>query len=384
MPGPLHDVVIVELAAIGPAPFAGMMLADMGADVIRIDRLPDGSRTPRSAAGDVVNRGRRSISIDLKEPRGVEATLRLVERADVLIEGFRPGVAEALGLGPDPCLALNPGLVYGRMTGWGQSGPLSHAAGHDLNYIALTGALHAIGPSDRPPPPPLNLIGDYGGGGMMLALGVIAALFEKQHSGLGQVVDVAMVDGVATLMAAIYGLYGNAAWEDRREANLLDGAAPFYACYECADGRYVSVAAIEPQFYRLFLDRCGMTDHAFADQWNRKKWPDMRKRLAELFRSRDRDAWCALLEGSDACFAPVLSMSEAPEHPHCRERSVFVRAGGTLQPAPAPRFARTRSTLPPAAPTLGRDTTAILRSLRYSDAEIAALADARIVHRHED
>lgn len=384
MPGPLSDVVVVELAGIGPAPFAGMMLADMGADVIRIDRLPTGSHASRSPAGDVVGRGRRSISIDLKAPRGVETALRLVEHADVLIEGYRPGVAEALGLGPETCRARNPGLVYGRMTGWGQDGPLSRVAGHDLNYIALTGALHAIGPSDRPPPPPLNLVGDYGGGGMLLALGVIAALFEKQRSGLGQVVDAAMIDGVAVLMSAIYGLHGKDAWEDRREANLLDGAAPFYGCYECADGRYVSIAAIEPQFYRLLLDRCGIVDPAFDDQWDRRNWPEMRERLATMFRSRDRDAWCALLGGTDACFAPVLSMSEAPEHPHCRDRSVFVRRDGMVQPAPAPRFERTPSRLSAAAPAIGRDTAAILQALRYSDAEISRLVEEKIVHRHDD
>jgi alpha-methylacyl-CoA racemase len=384
MSGPLHGVTVIELAGIGPGPFAGMMLADMGAEVIRIDRMPPpggGSALEALMRNDsVVDRGRRSIALNMKDPRAVETVLRLVDKADILIEGFRPGVTEKLGVGPKDCLARNPKLVYGRMTGWGQTGPLAQAAGHDLNYIALSGAVHAMGPADRPPAVPLNLVGDYGGGGMLLALGVVAALYEAQRSGQGQVVDAAITDGAAVLMAAQYGLQAKGFWHEERASNFLDGSAHFYGNYLCADGRYLSVGAIEPQFYRLLLEKCGITDAHFARQWERAEWPALREKLAALFLQKSRDAWCELLEGSDACVAPVLSMAEAPAHPHNRARGTFVAQGGAVQPAPAPRFDRTPSKLPPAAPAIGRDSRDILRSLGRSDAEIDALVAAGVVH----
>ncbi len=385
MSGPLKGVTVVELAGIGPGPFAGMMLADMGAEVIRVDRLPPtgpGSATDALMRNDsVVDRGRRSIALDLKDPRGVEIVLQLVARADILIEGFRPGVTEKLGLGPEACTARNPKLVYGRMTGWGQTGPLAHAAGHDLNYIAISGALYAMGPKDRPPAPPLNLVGDYGGGGMLLALGVVAALFEAQRSGRGQVVDAAMSDGAAVLMAAQYGMAAKGFWRDERESNLLDGSAPFYGCYECSDGDFVSIGPIEPQFYRLLLQKCGIDDPHFAGQWERAEWPALKAKLAAMFKTRSRDAWCTLLEGSDACFAPVLSMGEAPQHAHNAARATFVESNGAMQPAPAPRFGRTPSVLPPPAPAIGADGVDLLRAVGRSEAEIDALIEARVVHR---
>jgi alpha-methylacyl-CoA racemase len=305
--------------------------------------------------------------------------LALVARADILIEGFRPGVTERLGLGPEACHARNPRLVYGRMTGWGQHGPLAQAAGHDLNYIALSGALHAIGPKDRPPPPPLNLIGDYGGGGMLLALGVVAALFEARQSGQGQVVDAAMTDGAALLMAPLYGMLAKGSWRDERESNFLDGAAPFYGSFECADAKYVAIGPIEPQFYRELLDKCAVDDPQFAQQWERSEWPALKTKLAALFKTRTRDAWCALLEGSDACFAPVLSMREAPLHAHNVARATFVESAGVTQPAPAPRFARTPSALPPVAPPIGAHSRELLRGLGHGDAQIDELLRSGVV-----
>lgn len=287
--GPLNGLTIIELASIGPSPFACMVLADMGAQVVRVDRAPSAAKDFLSKAMNSdghVNRGRRSLALNLKDPRAVQIVLRLVEKADVLVEGFRPGVAEALGLGPEACADRNPRLVYARMTGWGQTGPLAKSAGHDLNYIALSGALHAMGGKDAPPPPPLNLVGDYGGGGMLLALGVVAAVFDAQRSGRGQVVDAAMVDGAAQLMAPIYDMMAKGVWRDQRETNMLDGAAPFYACYECADGRFVSIGSIEPQFYRLLLERCGIDDPAFAAQWNVSQWPELKGKLAAIFRKK--------------------------------------------------------------------------------------------------
>lgn len=387
MAGPLSGVTVVELAGLGPAPFAGMIMADMGADVVRIDRIPAGKASGFDEFKQGVNpidRGRRSLAVNLKDPRGVATVLDLVAKADALIEGFRPGVTEKLGLGPVECLARNPRLVYGRMTGWGQTGPLAQAAGHDINYIALTGALHAVGHKDRPPPPPLNLIGDYGGGGMLLALGVIAALFEAGRSGRGQVVDAAMTDGSALLMTLIYGWARSGHWRDERESNLLDGAAPFYGTYECADGKYVAVGAIEADFYRLLLDRLGIDDPLFADQWATAAWPDQKARLAELFRTRTRAEWCRLLEGTDACFAPVLDLAEAPNHPHNAARGTFAAAHGMVQPAPAPRFARTPSELPAPGPRLGQHSVAILRGLGCSAADIADLLAAGVIHQAPD
>lgn len=380
MPGPLSHLTVIELAGIGPGPFACMLLADMGARVIRIDRAP----APRRGGLDdlmrndsVVDRGRQSLSLNMKDPRAVETVLRLVERADVLIEGYRPGVTEKLGLGPDACHARNPGLVYGRMTGWGQTGPLAHTAGHDINYIALTGALHAIGPAAQPLPP-LNLAGDYGGGGMLLAMGVLAAHAQAVQTGMGQVVDAAMTHGAALLMAAQYGLMAKGFWQDARASNFLDGAAHFYGTYACQDGKHVSVGAIEPQFYAQLLGLCGVTDPDFEHQWQQGEWAALRAKLAQVFLTRTRAQWCEVLEGSDACFAPVLSMNEAPEHPHNVARGTFVRPDGVLQPAPAPRFGRTPSALPPKAPGTGEHTVALLEGAGYSPAEIQTLVDAGV------
>lgn len=383
MSGPLQGVTVIELAGIGPGPFAGMMLADMGADVIRVDRIPStggGSALEALMRNDsVVDRGRRSIALNMKDPRAVETVLQLVSTADVLIEGFRPGVTEKLGVGPKECMARNPKLIYGRMTGWGQTGPLAQAAGHDLNYISLSGAVHAMGPVDRVPAVPLNLVGDYGGGGMLLALGVVAALYEAQRSGQGQVVDAAITDGAAVLMAALYGLKAKGFWREERESNFLDGSAHFYGNYRCADGRYLSVGAIEPQFYRLLLEKCGVNDPHFAQQWERAEWPALKKKLSGLFLRKGRDEWCEVLEGSDACVAPVLSMSEAPAHPHNRARGIFVEQDGVVQPAPAPRFDRTPSALPSAAPVIGCDSASILRKLDLSETEIKALIASGVV-----
>ena len=384
MPGPLSHVTVIELAGIGPGPFACMMLADLGATVVRVDRLPG----PPSTGGledlmrndSIVDRGRRSVSVNMKDPRGVEAVLQLVAGADILVEGFRPGVAEKLGVGPQACQARNPRLVYGRMTGWGQTGPLAQAAGHDINYIALSGALHAMGEADRPPTPPLNLVGDYGGGGMLLVVGVLAALAEAQRSGQGQVVDAAMTDGAALLMAAQYGLMAKGFWQDRRQSNFLDGAAHFYGVYACADGRHVSIGAIEPQFYARLLALCGVDDPQFAHQWAQAEWPALRRKLETVMRQRTRDEWCALLEGSDACFAPVLSMAEAPLHPQNQARGTFVASRGITQPAPAPRFDRTPSELPPPAPRVGADTQELLSRAGLAPETLRALQEAGVIH----
>lgn len=380
MPGPLSHLTVIELAGIGPGPFACMLLADMGARIIRVDRAPTPSRgglDDLMRNDGVVDRGRQSLSLNMKDPRAVAAVLRLVESADVLIEGFRPGVAEKLGLGPEPCHARNPRLVYGRMTGWGQTGPLSHTAGHDINYIALTGALHAIGPAAQPLPP-LNLAGDYGGGGMLLALGVLAAHAQAMRTGTGQVVDAAMTDGAALLMAAQYGLMAKGFWQDARASNFLDGAAHFYGTYACRDGKHVSIGAIEPQFYRQLLELCGITDPHFEQQWSQGEWPALRQKLEQVFLTRTRAQWCELLEGTDACFAPVLSMSEAADHPHNAARGTFVRQDGVLQPAPAPRFDRTPSALPAPAPRTGEHTAALLADAGYSPVEIDGLVDAGV------
>jgi alpha-methylacyl-CoA racemase len=364
MSGPLHGVRIVEIAGIGPGPFCGMMLADMGADVIRVDR-PAGraAGTGQPPSADVLTRGRRSIAVDLKTEEGVEVVLALAERADGLIEGFRPGVAERLGIGPEPCHARNSRLVYGRMTGWGQTGSCAPMAGHDINYIALAGALWPIGRRDEPPVPPLNLIGDFGGGGMLLAFGMVCALFEAQRSGRGQVVDAAMVDGAAVLTAMIHGFRAAGDWVDERQSNLIDGGAHFYGVYETADGGYVSIGSIEPQFYAELVRLVGIDAEDLPPQNDRAAWPAMRERLAEVFRTRTRDEWCRLLDGTDVCFAPVLSMDEAPHHPHNAGRRTFVEVAGVMQPAPAPRFSRTPGAVhrPPVHP--GHDTAEILEDL---------------------
>jgi alpha-methylacyl-CoA racemase len=334
-----------------------MLLSDMGADVVRIDR----KGATEGGAWQVVNRGRRSVGLDLKLEQDRGTALALIAKADALIEGFRPGVMERLGLGPDPCLARNPRLVYGRMTGWGQSGPLAHAAGHDLNYIALTGALHAMGRKGEAPAPPLNLVGDYGGGALYLALGVCAALLEAQRSGQGQVVDAAMTDGAASLAAMFWGMRAIGVWSDERDANLLDGGAHFYDTYETKDGRFVSIGAIEPQFYALLLDKAGLSDdQAFHAQMDRSQWPALSERLAAVIKTKTREEWCALMEGTDVCFAPVLSWDEAPHHPHNVARETFVEVAGVTQPNVAPRFSRTPSAIQSPPPKTGADTEAVL------------------------
>ena len=362
MSGPLTGVRVIELAGIGPGPFCAMMLADQGADVLRIDRPGPGARG-RGAKYDVLGRGRRSLALDLKQPEAVELVLDLVEKAEVLLEGFRPGVTERLGLGPETCLERNPRLVYGRMTGWGQEGTIAHSAGHDINYIALSGALHPIGRAGEGPVPPLNLVGDFGGGAMMLAYGVLCALLEARGSGRGQVVDAAMTDGSALLMALIYGMHASGVWSANRGENLLDGAAPFYDTYRCSDGKWIAVGSIEPQFYALLLEKTGLdSDQEMREhQMDRERWPAMKQRLAEVFASRSRDEWCQAMEGSDVCFAPVLDFEEALRHPHNVARQTFVDIAGAPQPAPAPRFSRTPGSVrrpPPTAGEGGREALA--------------------------
>jgi alpha-methylacyl-CoA racemase len=375
--GPLAGVRIVELAGIGPAPFGAMLLSDLGADVLRIDRTADsGLGIPLDPAFEVLNRGRRSVAIDLKHPRGPETVLRLVEVADALLEGFRPGVAERLGIGPGPCLERNPRLVYGRMTGWGQDGPLAHTAGHDINYIALSGALHAIGRDGGAPVPPLNLVGDFGGGGMVLALGVTAALFEARESGKGQVVDAAMVEGAASLMAMMYGFFAGGQWRDERGGNIIDTGAPYYDTYETADGRFVAVGAIEAKFYAALLDGLGLAAKDLPDQNDRAGWPVLRQAIAARFRAKTRDEWCEVFEGTDACFAPVLSLAEAPAHAHNRARGVFTEFEGVVQPAPVPRFERTPGRIQGPPPVPGEHTRAALADWGVPEAEIAGLIEA--------
>ena len=357
--GPLNGIKIIEMAGIGPGPFCAMLLADMGADVIRVDR-PGGTNL-LGLDYDILNRGRRSIEIDLKSSEGVQTVLDLVEKADGLIEGYRPGVMEKLGLSPDACFERNPKLVYGRMTGWGQDGPLSKAAGHDINYVAITGALHAIGTKESGPVPPLNLIGDFGGGAMYLGFGMVCGLLEAKSSGEGQVTDAAMSDGASLLMAGIYNLHNYKKWMDERESNLLDGGAHFYGCYECADGKWISIGSIEPQFYAELLQKAEIDDPDFKTQMDQKKWPVLKKKLAEKFRTKSRDDWCAIMEGSDICFAPVLDMAEAPQHPHNKARHTFVEQDNVLQPAPAPRFSRTKPEIRRAPPKAGEHTEEILK-----------------------
>ncbi|MDO9707684.1 CaiB/BaiF CoA transferase family protein [Paracraurococcus lichenis] len=370
--GPLKGLRILEFAGIGPGPFCAMVLADLGAEVVRIDRK-DG---PPGAREDFTGRGRRSVALDLKSPAAVAAVLRLCDGADALIEGFRPGVMERLGLGPDVVLGRNPRLVYGRMTGWGQEGPLAQAAGHDMNYIALTGALWSIGRPGERPVPPLNLVGDYGGGGMLLAVGLLAALLSAKTTGQGQVVDAAMVDGAALLMAPIYAMKARGRWRNERGSNMLDGAAPWYDTYECADGRWLSVGPIEPQFFALLCAKLGLDAKDFPDRMEPAAWPALKERLTGIFRTRTRDDWCGLLEGTDACVAPVLDMEEAPRHPHTAARGTFALRDGVVQPAPAPRFSATPAELGAPAPLRGEHTEAVLQDFGFTTAEIAALRAA--------
>ncbi len=356
MSGPLDGVRIIELAGIGPSPFGGMMLADAGADIVRIDRSDKAIYPPRTEPHvDLLNRGRRSVAVDLKHPDGVDLVLRLVERADALTEGFRPGVAERLGLGPDVCLSRNPRLVYARMTGWGQDGPWATTAGHDIDYISLAGALEPIGRAGDRPVPPLNLVGDFGGGGMMLAFGVAAALVSVQRTGKGQVIDAAMVDGAAALMTMTYTLRAAGIWKDVRGTNMLDTGAPFYEVYETSDGGYMGVGAIEPQFYAELLRLLGFKPDELPDQMDRPAWPEMKERFAEVFATRSRDEWEEIFTGTDACVAPVLSPGDAPEHPHMRARGTFTEVAGVVQPAPAPRFMGTPGAIRRPPPNPGQD-----------------------------
>lgn len=375
--GPLAGVRIVELAGIGPGPVAAMLLADLGATVIRVDRKePSGIGLPRPVRFDVALRNRKSIRVDLKDPEGIELVLELIGRADALIEGFRPGVTERLGLGPDTCLQRNPRLVYGRVTGWGQDGPLAQAAGHDINYISITGVLDAIGQRGQPPTIPLNVIGDYAGGSLYLALGILAGVLEARTSGQGQVVDAAIVDGVASLMTVLVGLREAGMMNGERGTNLLDSGAHFYQVYECADGKHVSVGPIEQKFYRQLLDRVGLDAAALGDQMDSRNWPDAKKILAAKFKEKTRTEWMALLEGTDACAAPVLNLEEAYEHPHIKARKTFIEVDGVRQPAPAPRFSRTTlpTPTPPAALSVENASAALDGWL--SETEIAGLAAA--------
>ncbi len=380
MGGPLQGVKVVELAGIGPGPYCAMLLADLGADVIRVDRaaaVPE--EMPATGSREIMNRGRRSVGVDLKHPEGRATVLDLVASADALIEGFRPGVTERLGLGPDDCRARNPRLVYGRMTGWGQEGPLAHAAGHDINYVALSGVLSTIGRRDEGPVPPLNLVGDFGGGGLMLAFGVVCGILEARTSGQGQVIDAAMVDGAANLATFIFGMRSMGVWSDERGTNMLDTGAHFYDVYRCADGGYVSIGSIEPQFYALLLQQLELDPAALPRQNDRAAWVQLKQTVADRFATRTRAEWCAVMEGTDVCFAPVLSMEEAPSHPHNVARGTFVEVGGVVQPGPAPRFSRTPGAVARPAPHPGQHTDEVLASWGLAADRIAELRAAGAV-----
>ena len=366
--GPLTGLKIIEFAGIGPGPFCGMLLSDLGADVVRIDRKGQGRGSP----SDITARGRRSVGLDLKNPAAIETCLKLFETADVVFEGFRPGVMERLGLGPDVALKRNPKLVYGRMTGWGQFGPYAQAAGHDMNYIAITGALHAIGAEDKPIPP-LNLVGDFGGGALYLAFGILAGVIKARETGEGQVIDCAMSDGAASLMAMFYGFKASGAWTESRRSNLLDGGAHFYDTYQCSDGKWVSIGSIEPQFYALLLEKTGISDPAFKAQMDRAAWPDLKRKLAAVIATKTRDEWCALMEATDVCFAPILDLDEAPKHAHNVARQTFVEVAGVTQPAPAPRFSKTPGVIQGPPPAIGAHDMEALKDWGFSDADLAAL-----------
>ena len=376
--GPLDGVRVIEIASLAPAPFGCMILSDLGADVLRVDRVENcGPAT--AAPADPLSRGRRSIGLNLKDPAGVDLLLRLAEKADVLVEGFRPGVTERLGCGPADCAERNPRLVYARMTGWGQDGPLAATAGHDIDYIGVSGALDPIGRRGERPVPPLNLVADFGGGGMLLALGVLAALVERERSGLGQVIDAAMVDGSALLTSFLYGLRATGAWQDERGTNLLDGGAPFYDTYQAADGRYVAVGALEPKFYAALLAGLGLAGgdgtggNGLPGQYDRARWPELRARLTETFLTRTQAEWAEVFAGTDACVAPVLGPADAPAHPHNVARGTFIDVGGLVQPGPAPRFGRTPAGQPQPPPRPGADTDAVLAGLGFPPAQVAAL-----------
>ena len=366
--GPLTGVKVVEFAGIGPGPFCGMLLSDLGADVVRIDRKGQGRGSP----SDITSRGRRSIALDLKRPESVETCLRLMDNADIVFEGFRPGVMERLGLGPEIALARNPKLVFGRMTGWGQTGPLAQAAGHDINYIAISGALHAIGMGDKPVPP-LNLVGDFGGGALYLAFGMLAALTHARATGQGQVVDAAMTDGAASLMSMFYGMKAAGIWSDDRRANLLDGGAHMYDTYQCSDGKWVALGSLEPQFYALLLEKAGLDDPAFGNPMDKRAWPDLKAKVAAAIGTRTRAEWTEIMEGTDICFGPVLSLEEAPAHPHNVARETFVTLGGVVQPAPAPRFSATPGAIQGPPPAIGADSEKALKDWGLSAADIDQL-----------
>jgi alpha-methylacyl-CoA racemase len=368
--GPLSGLKIVEFAGIGPGPFCGMLLSDLGADVVRVDRKGSGRASP----ADVTSRGRRSVALDLKSPDAIEAVLKLLESADGLIEGFRPGVMERLGLGPDVVLKRNPKLVFGRMTGWGQTGPYAKAAGHDMNYIAITGALHAIGTEDKPVPP-LNLVGDFGGGALYLAFGLMAGIISARETGKGQVIDCAMSDGAASLMAMFYGFKGAGIWQEKRRSNLLDGGAHFYDTYQCADGKWISIGSIEPQFYALLLEKTGITDPEFANQMDRSAWPSLKAKLQDVLRTKTQAEWCAIMDATDICFAPVLDLDEAPKHAHNVARETFVTVEGVVQPAPAPRFSATPGAIQGPPPKIGAHNDEALTDWGFTAAEVAALKE---------
>ncbi len=372
--GPLAGLRVVEIAGIGPGPFACMLLADLGAEVIRVDRATGGSPFSANPA-DIMSRGRQSVALNLKSDEGIAAARKLIDSADVLIEGFRPGVMEKLGLGPDVFQSSNKKLVYGRMTGWGQEGPLSHAAGHDINYIALTGALGAIGTKDSGPVPPLNLLGDFGGGSLYLVMGVLAALYEVQKTGVGQVVDAAIVDGTASIMSFMHSCVAVGFWEDKRQSNMLDGGAHYYGVYECACGEYISIGSIEPQFYQLLLQTLEISEAEMGleTQMDKAKWPALKERVANKIKEKTREQWCEIMEGTDICFAPVLSAEEAIAHPHNKERDAYIKRDGIYHPAPAPRFSKSECELAPAPVEIGAHTQSILASIGYSDAEISQL-----------
>ncbi len=378
--GPLDGIKIIEITGIGPGPFCAMMLSDMGAEVLRVDRAdnvrPDAEYKPSL---DFLARGRRSVAVDLKNPDGIETVLKLVESADVLTEGVRPGVMERLGLGPDVCLARNSRLVYGRMTGWGQEGPLAQAAGHDINYIALAGALDPIGRRGEPPLAPLNLVGDFGGGGLMLAYGIVCALVERASSGKGQVVDAAMVDGAAALMTIFHGAQQSGWWQEERGTNLLDSGAPFYEVYETADAKYISLGSLEPQFYAELLEKTGLVAENLPPQMDRAHWPSLRERLKKLFKEKTRDEWCEIMEGSDVCFAPVLSLTECREHPHIKARQTFVEVEGAPQPAPAPRFGRSQTKIQRPPPRPGQHTDAALADWGFDADAIRKLRESKAI-----
>ncbi len=369
--GPLSGLKVLEFAGIGPGPFCGMLLSDLGADVVRIDRKGPG----RAAKTDITARGRKSVALDLKSPAAVEACLKLMESADAVFEGFRPGVMERLGLGPDVALARNPKLVFGRMTGWGQTGPYAQAAGHDMNYIAISGALGAIGTAEKPIPP-LNLVGDFGGGALYLAFGLLAGVIHARATGQGQVIDCAMSDGAASLMAMFYGFKAAGAWSDTRRSNLLDGGAHFYDTYQCADGEWIAIGSIEPQFYALLLEKTGIDDPAFKAQMDRAQWPSLREKLAAAIVGKTRDEWCEIMAGTDVCFGPVLSLDEAPRHAHNVARQTFVEIDGVIQPAPAPRFSATPGAIAGPPPAIGAHNRTALENWGFSAGDIGTLEGA--------